>query len=156
MSIAAEQNLPHLNQLSLADIWLSCGRKYSRQQYNHVIRCIEAELDDVTRAMLNSNDHGFGFLKLAIHPGSTPSSMAIIYEKIINQTTWKYKPTALRFVGAVDTLFKFVTKDASALEKLPMDTTIFSSKEEYLETLSELTIYYIVRLLEKDDKALAS
>ena len=158
MSLARteENKLPHLNQLGLADIWLSSGRKYSRQQYNYIISRIETEVSDVTRSMLNASDHGFGFLRLAIHPGSTPSSMAIIYEKITNQTPWKYKPTAVKFIDALDSLFRFAAKNEETIKKHPLNSAPFNNKEEYLEAFSELTTYYIVRLLEQNVTALAS
>lgn len=158
MQTASEQTpkLPHLNPKFLEDVQSSCTTKCTEGQYNYMLGWVEKEVDIVTRTMTNSTDWGFGFLKLAIHPGSSPESMAIIYEKVINQTPWKYRKTALSFVEAIDTLFKFSTKNQDILAKFEQDKQLSGDKNKLLEAISELTIMYIARLVNQEKIPLAS
>jgi hypothetical protein len=155
-AVATEPKLPHLNPKYLEDVHNSCTRKCTESQFNYILERIEAEVDVVTRAMINSADSGFGFLKLAIHPCSSPESMAIIYEKIINQTPWKNRPTAIAFVEAIDTLFKFSSKNQDILAKFQADNKLQGDKKSLLEAASELTVMYIARLVNSEKLPLAS
>ncbi len=156
LTSAGDSKLPHLNPQYLEDVKQSCGVKLSLQEYDYIIARIEGSVDVVTRSMINAYDRGYGFLKLAIHPGSTQESMAIIYEKVINQTPWKYKRTVLSFVEAIDTLFKFSSKNPVILEKIQVDNQLTGNQEELLNATSELTINYIVKLIEQEKTYLAS
>ena len=147
--------LPHLHPQYLEDVKNSCCVKFSNDEYEYIIGRIENAVDVVTRSMINAYDHGYGFLKLVIHPGSTQESMAIIYEKVINQTPWKYKRTAISFVEAVDTLFKFISKNQDILERIQADNHI-NPKDNLLDAISELTVNYILKLIEQEKTYLAS
>lgn len=146
LAAAQEPKLPHLHPKFLEDVYRSCLLKCSKEQYEYILITVEGTVDIVTKSMMNANDYGFGFLKLAIHPGSSPSSMAVIYEKVINQTPWKYRKTALAFVEAIDTLFKFATKNPEVLATFESDGYADGDKTKLLEALSEFTIMYIARL----------
>lgn len=153
---AGDPKLPHLNPEFLDAVKESCEIKLSPGEYDYIIGRIEDAVDVVTRSMMNSYDRGYGFLKLAIHPGSTQQSMEIIYEKVINQTQWKYKRTVLSFVEAIDTLFKFSSKSQAILEKIQIDNQISANNDKILDAISELTINYIVKLIEQEKTYLAS
>lgn len=153
---ASDPRLPHLSPQYLEDVKQSCDIKFSPSEYDYIIGRIESAVDIITRSMMNSYDHGYGFLKLAIHPGSTQESMAIIYEKVIGQTQWKYKRTVLSFVEAIDTIFKFSSKSPVILEKIQIDNQLSGEKDKLLGAISELTINYIVKLIEQEKTYIAS
>jgi hypothetical protein len=151
-----EMKLPRLGQIYLEEVKNSTAYKLADSEYDYIIGRVEGAVDVVVRSMSNAYDHGYGFLKLAIHPGSTQESMEIIYEKIINQTPWKYKRTVLSFVEAIDTIFKFASKSESILEKIRIDNKMSGAKEEMLTAISEITINYIVKMIEQEKTYLAS
>lgn len=151
-----ETRMQHLDPQYLADVRQSCHAKLSQEQYDYIIRRIEGAVDITTRSMMNAYDRGHGFLKLAIHPGSTQASMSIIYEKVIKQTPWKYRRTVLGFVEAIDTLFKFASGSNVILEKFQTDRQVYGNRDAMLEAISELTINYIVKLIEQEKTYLAS
>ena len=151
-----EIRISYLNPEFLEEVRQSCGLKLSESEYDYVIERIEGAVETVIRSMSNAYDRGYGFLKLAIHSGSTPESMAIVYEKLISQTPWKYKRTVLSFVEAIDTIFRFASKNEQIIEKIQMNSQASNNNEKLLEAISELTINYIVKLIEQEKTYLAS
>jgi|GEM_PF-6581706 len=155
-NIQGESKLSRLEPNFLEEVRKSCTAKLSDSEYDYIIGRIEGAIDVVIRSMSKAYDRGYGFLKLAIHPGSTQESMASVYEKIINQTPWKYKRTVLSFVEAIDTIFKFASKSEAILEKIQLDNKISIEKEALLSAISDITINYIVKLIEQEKTYLAS
>lgn len=152
----SEPKLSHLNPQYLVDVKESCATKLLPSQYDYIVGRIESSVDVIINSMINAHDHGYSFLKLAIHPGSTQESMSAVYERVINQTPWKYKRTVLAFVEAVDTIFKFSSKSEILIEKFQLDNQITDSNSEFLGAVSQLTVNYIVKLIEQEKTYMAS
>ena len=155
-NIQGEARLLHLDSKCLKEIKESCTVGLAESEYDYIIGRIEGAVDVVIRSMSKAYDGGYGFLKLAIHPSSTQQNMAIVYEKITNQTPWKYKRTVLNFVEALDTIFKFASKSEVIFEKIQIDNKLFGEKHLILSCVSELTINYIVKLIEQEKAYMAS
>jgi hypothetical protein len=153
---SGEAKFSRLEARFLEEVKQSCASKLSDNEYHYIIGRIEGSVEVVIRSMAKAYDRGYGFLKLAIHPGSTQESMSSVYEKIINQTPWKYKRTVLSFVEAIDTIFKFSSKNEAILEKIAVDNKISGDKDALLSIISEITINYIVKLIEQEKTYLAS
>lgn len=156
LSGSSEPRLPHLNPQYLVDIKESCSTKLLPTQYDYIIGRIESSVDVITNSMINAHDHGYSFLKLSINPGSTQENMSAVYDRVINQTPWKYKRTVLAFIEAVDTIFKFASKSQILIEKFQIDQQITGDSTEFLDAVSQLTVNYIVKLIEQEKTYLAS